>query len=113
MVLGTVTQSERGSNGVTGKRLGTKMKEVMNAASELQRLFNVLGRPSLASSWIQASGDLCRNRELLLTLAGWKARRLKLYARADGTGELGHRTACSRHPEVLEMTKAYTFHQTC
>lgn len=43
-----------------------------------KRHFNVLGRPSLASSWIQANGDLCRNRELLLTLAGWKAERLKL-----------------------------------
>lgn len=78
---------------MTGKRLGTKMKVVMNAASELQRLLNVLGRPSLASSWIEASGDLCRNRELLLTLAGWKAGRLKLMPEQMelgtwGTGQL-------------------------
>lgn len=47
----------------------------------------------------------CRTRELLFTLAGWQARGLELYARADGARDLGHRTACSRHQEVSEMSE--------
>lgn len=61
---------------------------------------------SLASSWLLACGDLCRNRELLLTLVGWQARGLKLCTRMSSAGDLGHRTACSRHwvSEMSEMT---------
>jgi hypothetical protein len=112
--LGYNMAGDKGFRWVTGKR--PKYRDERGHECSLwaaKRHFNVLGRPSLASSWIQANGDLCRNRELLLTLAGWKAERLKLYARADGTGDLGHSTACSRHQEASEMTRAYTLHQTC
>ena len=46
---------------------------------ELQRQIPMcLEEMSPASSWLLACGDLCRTEELLLTLAGWQARGLKL-----------------------------------